>query len=332
MVTEMLSLVSVFVAFCAVLVTVWQAQRAARDGERMRSLPIVSEVSREWRSREFRQHRRVVLSLSGTTPSEGGFEALPPDIRESVYTWCFFCDYLGQLVLHKIVSEDLIIGFSGTIISQLWGVLEPFIESERRHRIETLPKGVPPGFLPYYEHLVARVAARGGSTAAEKIREKYSVQKLSSEDLRALIPRVDSSEKRHRTARGWWRHPTALRGDVPPVRPALAPAWCWIAELARMSGPVRCSRERRLHYAPQVSQFLVTDRLVGLDCLNLDGYFSDGPLRAVCYHEHVHELALVVGQHSGLGAVDGTRTDVRVCLAGLVPIGRGGAACRGSLP
>jgi hypothetical protein len=213
MLTETLSLVSVFVAFCAVLVTVWQARRAARDGERMRSLPIVSEVSREWRSREFRQHRRVVLSLSGTTPSEGGFEALPPDIRESVYTWCFFCDYLGQLVLHKIVSEDLIIGFSGTIISQLWGVLEPFIESERHHRIETLPEGVPPGFLPYYEHLVARVAARGGSTAAEKIREKYSVQKLSSEDLRALIPRVDSSEKRHRTVRGWWRHPTALRGD-----------------------------------------------------------------------------------------------------------------------
>jgi hypothetical protein len=222
MATETLSLVSVFIAFCAILVTVWQARRTAREGERMRSLPIVSEVSREWRSPEFRKHRRVVLSLSGTTPPKGGFEALPPDIRESIYTWCFFCDYLGQLVLHRIVSEDLIIGFSGTMISQLWGVLEPFIQSERRHRIETLPEGVPPGFLPYYEHLVARVAARGGSTAADKIREKYSVQKLAPENLRALIPRVDSSEKKHRAVRMWWRHPAELGGDGLPMPPPRA--------------------------------------------------------------------------------------------------------------
>ena len=211
MVTETLSLVSVFIAFAAVLVTVWQAQRTARAGERMRSLPIVSEVSREWRSAEFRKHRRVILSLIGTTPPAGGFEALPPHIRESAYTWCYFCDYLGQLVLHKIVSEELIIGFTGTQISQLWGVLEPFIESERGHRLETLPEGVPAGFLGYYEHLVARIATRGGRTAADKIRENYSAQKMSPEALRMLIPRVNSSAKRRRAVRGWWRHPTALR-------------------------------------------------------------------------------------------------------------------------
>jgi hypothetical protein len=213
MAAETLSLVSVFIAFVAVLVTVWQAQRTARAAERMRSLPVVSEMAREWRSAEFRKHKIVILSLVGTTPPERGFGALPPDVQDSAYTWCYFCDYLGQLAMYEIVSEELIIGFTGTSISQLLGVLEPFIEKERGHRLETLPEGVPPGFLEYYEHLVARIIARGGRTAADKIREKYSAQKLSPEALRTLTPRANSPAKRRRTVLGRWRHPTALRDD-----------------------------------------------------------------------------------------------------------------------
>src|ERR1700735_4197155 len=133
MAAQTLTLVSVFIAFCAVAVAVWQARRPARPSEAIRSLPIISEAFREWRSAEFRRHKNVLLTLDGATPPDGGFDALPANIQESAYIWCYFCEYLGQLALYKIVPEEMIIGFAGTQIPQLWGVLEPFIRSEREH-------------------------------------------------------------------------------------------------------------------------------------------------------------------------------------------------------
>jgi hypothetical protein len=212
MVAETLSLISVIIAFAAILVTVWRAQRMARAEERMRSLSIISEAFGEWRSAEFREHKSVLLSLVGTMPPEGGFEALPRNVRESAYAWCYFCDYLGHLALYKIVPEELIIDFTGTQLPQLRGVLEPFIEKEREHRLKTLPEGIPPGFLGNYEHLVARIVARGGRTATDKIRETYSAQKLSPEALRMLTARANSSGRKRHAVRGWRRHPTTLGG------------------------------------------------------------------------------------------------------------------------
>jgi hypothetical protein len=125
------------IAFGAVLVAVWQAQRTARSAEQARSLPILSEAFREWRSAEFRRHKTALLSLAGTPPPDGGFEALPPSIRESAYTWCYFCDYLGQLVLFEIVSEEIIIGFAGLPLEEL------------KAGVEGLPdRGVDPGDHP----------------------------------------------------------------------------------------------------------------------------------------------------------------------------------------
>jgi hypothetical protein len=183
MTAETLSLVSVCIAFCAVAVAFWQTRRTARQAEQTRSLPIISEAFREWRSAEFRRHKNVLLTLDGTSPPDGGFDALPSDIQESAYIWCYFCEYLGQLVLSEIVPEEMIIGFAGTQILQLWGVLEPFIQNEREHRLRTLPAGIPSGFLAQYEHLVARIVERGGSRAAEDIRRKHSARTLTSEGL-----------------------------------------------------------------------------------------------------------------------------------------------------
>jgi len=224
MIAEIISLISVIIAFTAVLVAVWQARRAARAEERMRSLSIISETFGEWRSAEFRKHRSVLLSLAGTMPPEGGFEALPRNIRESAYAWCFYCDYLGHLVLYKIVPEELIIDFMGTQLPQLWGILEPFIEKEREHRLKTLPEGIPTGFLGNYEHLVARIVAHGGRTAVDKIRETYSAQRLSPEALRMLTPRSNSSGKKRHAVRGWRRYPTKLE-----------PHWQWFLHLLRWS-------------------------------------------------------------------------------------------------
>lgn len=186
MTAQTLTLISVFIAFFAVAVAVWQARRTAKQAEQIRSLPIISEAFREWRSAEFRRHKNVLLALDGTTPPDGGFDALPADIQESAYIWCYFCEYLGQLALYEIVPEEMIIGFAGTQILQLWGVLEPFIQSEREHRLQTLPPGIPPAFLAQYEHLVARIVERGGSWAAEDIRRKHSARTLTPGGLASI--------------------------------------------------------------------------------------------------------------------------------------------------
>jgi hypothetical protein len=118
--------------------------------------------------------------MADLTPPEGGFEALPAEIRESAYAWCYYCDTLGQLALYKIVPEGIIIGYIGTQLIQIWYIMEPFIAKEREHRIRTLPPGIPAGFLPYYEHLiVCRVAERGGRLAGENIRKAVSVRKIT---------------------------------------------------------------------------------------------------------------------------------------------------------
>jgi hypothetical protein len=186
MAAQTLSLISIFIAFCAVAVAVWQARRIVKQAEHTRSLPIISEAFREWRSAEFRRHKDVLLTLDGTTPPDGGFDALPADIQESAYIWCYFCEYLGQLMLYEIIPEEMIIGFAGTQILQLWGVLEPFIQNEREHRLQSLPPGIPPGFLAQYEHLVARIVERGGSRAAEDIRRKHSARTLTSGGLASI--------------------------------------------------------------------------------------------------------------------------------------------------
>lgn len=47
-----------------------------------------------------------------------------------------------------------------TQILLAWHALEPYIESERRHRHAQYPPGVPRRFLPYDEHLVTRILHR----------------------------------------------------------------------------------------------------------------------------------------------------------------------------
>jgi hypothetical protein len=191
--TEVLSLISVVIALSAVLVAIFAARDNAHAAERSRVLPVISEALREWRSPEIIAHRRRLINLTGLTPPEGGFEELPAEIRESAYSWCYYCDTLGQLALYKIVPEEIIIGYIGTQLIQVWCIMEPFILKEREHRARTLPPGAPAAFLPYYEHLVCRIAERGGRRAGEDIRKSVSARQITPE-VRAFLGKKTALE------------------------------------------------------------------------------------------------------------------------------------------
>jgi hypothetical protein len=180
------SIVSVVIALSALSVAAWQVRATARQWERQNALPIISEIFREWRSEEFRKHRSTVLLGCPVEPTDDGFEALPPDWRESAYTVSYFFDYLGTLVAFGLAGADLIIGVMGSQIMQVWRILEPAIFAERRHREQTYPSDTPPGFLSYYEGLVKRLIEMGGKESSTGIRKRLGVRSLESPLVAAL--------------------------------------------------------------------------------------------------------------------------------------------------
>jgi len=175
---QLVSLLSVLAALAAVGVAVWQIRRSARMSENANALPIIAALFNEMRSREFRQHMKRVATESPGDPPDEGFEGLPDEWRNSAYAVSYFYDYLGVLAANKIVDEKLIIGATGTTIARMWEVLLPYIESERAWRLKTYNGAASPGFLRYFEHLVARNLDLGGRDAPREIQRGIDLRSL----------------------------------------------------------------------------------------------------------------------------------------------------------
>ncbi|MGW3995684.1 DUF4760 domain-containing protein [Amycolatopsis sp. NPDC004772] len=110
---------------------------------------------------------------------EGCVEALAPEYRDSVYSVCYFFDYLGVLLAFGLIERDLVVGSPGTHIVRTWSLLEPHIAAEREHRSHAYPADAPAGFLRYFESLVALVRQSGGRSAGEMIGHRLGLPSLS---------------------------------------------------------------------------------------------------------------------------------------------------------
>lgn len=176
--SQIISLVSLLIALTAVFVAAWQVRMSARLTVNSNSLPAITQVFEEWRSSVFRDHVENIKMHSSQSSPAGGFTALPDEWRHSAYTVCYFFDYIGTLVLFKLVDEEIIVG---TIASQavlLWGMLETHIISEREYREAAYPPGVSRGFLKFYEHLVAEIMNEGGENAPAKVQRAKGIRHL----------------------------------------------------------------------------------------------------------------------------------------------------------
>jgi hypothetical protein len=190
--SNILSLVSVTIAFIAVAVTTWQVRANARSAERSHTLPVISETFREFRSTEFRTRiAYVVTKIPATTRGTRGFSSLPRKWREDAYEVCYFFDYLGVLVRFGIIREELAISLWGTAIMQVWLSAEPLIFMERAYRRQTYPTGISPGFLVYYEDLVCHIMERGGRDAPRRIQQRSGLRQLDQPLNRLTVRPVD---------------------------------------------------------------------------------------------------------------------------------------------
>jgi hypothetical protein len=121
------------VSFIAVAVAIWGGYRSQRLARHGNTLPILTELFREHRSRHLADarayvHHRLPADLSG------GLDALPEAERRLVRDLAWFYDNLGALVAHDVVEAGPVAGYLGGSVISTWDRLEPLVAVERERR------------------------------------------------------------------------------------------------------------------------------------------------------------------------------------------------------
>jgi hypothetical protein len=177
--TQFVSVLSLVIALSAVCVAAWQVRTSTKATVNSNSLPAITQVFEEWRSEVFRNHVNTVKKHASDAPTEGGFEALPEAWRDSAYTICYFFDYIGTLMLFELIDSEIVVGTLASQAVIIWIILEKHIESERTHRRATYPPGASPGFLQFYEHMIAEIIRKGGERAAANVQQERGMRRLN---------------------------------------------------------------------------------------------------------------------------------------------------------
>jgi hypothetical protein len=144
--SSIISVVSASVAVAALAVATWQVRANARSAERSHTLPVISDIFREFRSQEFRNSMSHLVMKMPKLHGEDGFSSLSREWQEHAYRVCYFFDYLGTLVSFGIIQGELAISICGTWAMRVWLSMEPFIENERHYRNRVYPRGTPSRF------------------------------------------------------------------------------------------------------------------------------------------------------------------------------------------
>jgi hypothetical protein len=149
--------------------------------ERANSLPVASDVFKEFRSQEFQDHLRKVWDNAPKNAPEGGFKSLPDDWRDSAYTVAYFFEYLGVLVAYKLVPEEIVIDFSANLLVRTWRALAPIIQKERTYREKSYTSdiSISKGFVRHFEHLVALAINANGEPIDASIHERLGLRKMA---------------------------------------------------------------------------------------------------------------------------------------------------------
>jgi hypothetical protein len=193
--SQIAGVISLLIALAAVYVAAWQVRTSARLTVNSNSLPAITRVFEEWRSEIFRGHVNNLKDHSSDAPAAGGFDALPDEWRDSAYTVCYFFDYIGTLMLFGLIDDDIIIGTLASQAVVIWRMLETHIFSEREHREATYPPGASPGFLKFYEHMIAKIMNMGGENAAANVQQAKGMLSLQKRlNPPTAPPELETSE------------------------------------------------------------------------------------------------------------------------------------------
>ncbi|MFJ9817461.1 hypothetical protein ACIRU3_19770 [Streptomyces sp. NPDC101151] len=165
--------VSLLIAVGALAVAVHQVRRATRIATDTNGLSVFSALYRELRSVDFRRDLDLVIRhppRTGLVEGWGG-DGTPEEERriDAAFNVCATLEWLGILVAFRLIDEKLVVSANATMIIRAWIALQPFIERERSRRRDTGIAGVPPGFMPFFEHLAARTVQRRSGARGQQL-------------------------------------------------------------------------------------------------------------------------------------------------------------------
>lgn len=156
--------VAAAIALAGVVFTVMFSSRQVRIARLQNLSPVVLDAFAEARTAEWFVARDWILNNlpSSTILPEHGVSRQPEDARWNMRRVGFFYDNLGVFVANRIVPEDLIIGFFGVGLMEVWQRMEPYIRAEARRRNMR--------YMCYFEDLVVRTAERTPAAVYEQLK------------------------------------------------------------------------------------------------------------------------------------------------------------------
>jgi len=138
--------------------------------KRATELPIFIDLFKEFRSNEFKEYLRYIYNeLDKKCDPTKGFMGLPKNAKKQVTSVSQFFETLGQLVAHNIIDEDLVIGYMGGSILNVWKVLEKYIYQERKIRKEM---GIGEEYQEFFEDLVVRIKEKPPAEIIKRLKLK----------------------------------------------------------------------------------------------------------------------------------------------------------------
>jgi hypothetical protein len=180
---------SMLVSSVAVFNSARQAKRSADLAHKAITRPVLASLHEEFRSEEFRSCLRTAMELELEHPTDPsvGISGLDDEVRQRVYSACYFFEYLSLLVAFGHVPEDMVVATMSTQLMQTWDALEPWIQGEREVRAEFSSPGVSPVFLAFYENLVARILDLGGAQASTGIHQRMKLRRIPPRSQRPRL-------------------------------------------------------------------------------------------------------------------------------------------------
>ena len=148
------SSISLVISILALTITGFLGFKQLKKSEESNSLPLIIDMIREFRNREFKAHLDFINNDLRKFPKEMGYNKLNKIARNHVKTASHFFNHISFIVLNGIVNEDLVIEYMGSTMKKAWDKLYPYLQVERKNRTEDPEEDY---YQHHFEEMVNRI-------------------------------------------------------------------------------------------------------------------------------------------------------------------------------
>lgn len=147
----LLNVIALTISVFSLLAASYLAIRQYRVSRHANELPILVQLTQEFRSKEFQEAEDYALrSLETEHSSDLGITGLPIRAKTAVTTLLTFYSSFGAYIILGLTDEKVIVSLFGFRANRTWVALEKYIQRERVLRNDD-------EYVAYFEDLVCRI-------------------------------------------------------------------------------------------------------------------------------------------------------------------------------